>query len=407
MNFSKGSSSLFIVVGFVCALFYGCKQDNPPTITPPAIDVQPAEDLDLEAREDSLELIAAYARQALIIDSFAAVVETASARADKMADAADDPAIWLNSTAPEKSLVFGSNKTGGLAAYNLVGEEVAYYPIGNVNNVDIMYGVNYKGEKITLLGCSNRTEQSINLFQVNSETGELTNIANGILQMDPLKIDDVYGFCFGRVADDAYYAIVNGKNGRLQQFSLVETAKGLDLSLAREIVFPSQTEGMVADNALGWLYVGEEAVGIWKMPFQPTSNDTMAVAADKVATLLNGRVNHPASITADVEGISLYESPTGTEGYLLVSSQGNFSYAVFDRGEDNTYLGSFKITDGNICDGVEETDGLDVVSAAIPGFPKGMLVVQDGFNYDGDSIQPQNFKYLGMEDILAWLERLK
>ncbi|PPK87732.1 3-phytase [Neolewinella xylanilytica] len=361
----------------------------------------PAEAVDAsvtEAREDSLALVAAYAGRDLIEHSVTASVETASARADVMDDAADDPAIWVHPTDPGRSLVFGSNKTSGLAAYNLAGREVAYYAIGNVNNVDILTGVPLGQERITLLGASNRTNQAIDLYRVDEQTGALTPVADGILRMDSTKIDDVYGFCLGRSGGDVY-AIVNGKNGLLQQFRVVERGPKLGLELVREVQFPSQTEGMVADDELGWLYVGEEAAGIWKLPLQagylgagaqeradPNNDDPTR------ARLLAARVDDPTDLVADVEGLTLYEATDG-RGYLVASMQGNFSYALFDRDGDNDYLGSFKIVDGAV-DGVEETDGLEVMATPLPGFPGGLLVVQDGFNYAGDTLHPQNFKYV-------------
>ena len=345
-----------------------------------------------EAREDSLALAAAYAGQALIGRSVTATVETAAARATNLEDAADDPAIWIHPTDPARSLVFGSNKTSGLAAYDLSGREVAYYAIGNVNNVDILTDVPLGGKRITLLGASNRTNQAIDLYRVDEETGALTDVADGLLAMDSTLIDDIYGFCLGR-SGDTVYAIANGKNGRLQQFALEDRGGRFGLRRVREHGFPSQTEGMVADNELGWLYVGEEAAGIWKMP----------LAADAVPVgpvLLKDRVSHPQALVADVEGLTLYRRPDGG-GYLVASMQGNFSYALFDRAGDNAYLGSFTIRDGRV-DGVEETDGLEVVSTPLPGFSGGLLVVQDGFNYDGDSLRPQNFKYVDFGTVLNW-----
>ena len=85
-------------------------------------------------------------------------------------------------------------------------------------------------------------------------------------------------------------------------------------------------------------------------------------------------------------------------GYLIASSQGNFSYAIFERQGENKYLGSFRINDGAV-DAVEETDGLDITTVALPGFPKGMLVVQDGFNYDGKKKKSQNYKYISWDEV--------
>lgn len=326
-------------------------------------------------------------------------VETASARATSLEDAADDPAIWRHPSDPARSLIFGSNKTGALAVYDLRGSEVAYYPIGKVNNVDILVDVRLGKETISLLGCSNRTNQSINLFSIDAETGALTNVAADALLMDSTKIDDIYGFCLGSVGEEVY-AIINGKNGRLQQFKLVDKGGKFGLELVRDVAFDSQTEGMAADSELGWLYVGEEARGVWKLPLDP-NNDQAGTQVQRMVAEADLATN-PA-LMADVEGITIAREPEG-KGYLVVSVQGNFSYAVFDRTGDNAYLGSFKITDGPNCDGVEETDGLEVITGDFgPDFPNGLLVVQDGFNFDGDTLQPQNFKLVDWGMVLGEL----
>lgn len=346
--------------------------------------------LSTEAREDSLALEYAYAQQSKIEIGVPVFAETKAARAGAEEDAADDPAIWIHPTDPSRSLIYGSNKTGGLAVYNLKGEEVAYYPIGNANNVDVLYKYSFEEESITVLGCSNRSDQSIDLFRINPSDGTLENIAAHSLQVDSSLIDDIYGFCFATDANGQHYAIINGKNGLMQQFELMNNKAGVDMTLARAIQFPSQTEGMVADNELGHLYVGEEAGGIWKLKITPT---------DTTRHLLKGSSTENPAITYDVEGLTIYKV-NEQEGYLLASIQGSFSYAVFDRNNGNPYLGSFKLIGHEQLDGVEETDGLDVVSVDLGAdFPKGVLVVQDGFNYDGDSLRAQNFKLIDWREV--------
>jgi 3-phytase len=355
---------------------------------------------DLEAREDSLELVAAYNAQAKIPNAVTPDVETRAIKAENLDDAADDPAIWVNPENPSASLIYGSNKKGGLAVYNLSGEEVAYYPIGNINNVDILYDYPMGDSTITLLGCSNRSIQSIDLFRVNPGDGALQNLAADTLAVDSSKIDDIYGFAFGRHPEtNKSYAIINGKNGRMQQFEIVPAPKGkLDLKMVREVTFDSQTEGMVVDNEQGILYVGEEGRGIWKLLLAPEAG------AEK--TFVAGSDDANPHIRYDIEGLTLFKAEG--KNYLLASSQGNFSYAVFEGSGDNAYLTSFKITDTGAIDGVEETDGLDVVSDSLsPAFPKGLLVVQDGFNYEGESLRSQNFKLVSWGKVMDIISSLK
>lgn len=131
-----------------------------------------------------------------------------------------------------------------------------------------------------------------------------------------------------------------------------------------------QAEGMVADQELGLLYVGQEQVGIWKFDAEP---DGSAVGA-LVDSVENGR------LAADVEGLTLYYAGEG-KGYLLVSSQGDNTFAVYRREDANTYLGNFYIGAKGGIDGVEECDGAQVLNVRLGAdFPAGLLVVQDGAN---------------------------
>ena len=90
----------------------------------------------------------------------------------------------------------------------------------------------------------------------------------------------------------------------------------------------------------------------------------------------------------------------GAQAYLVVSSQGNDSYAVLDAAPPHRFRGAFRIginLEAGI-DGVSETDGLDVTAVTLaPGFAGGMLVVQDGRKRLPDG--PQNFKYIAWEDV--------
>lgn len=349
-----------------------------------------------EAHDDSLAMVAAYEAQAEIDMVVFPKRETQAIKATAEEDAADDPAIWVNANDPSASLIFGSNKRGGLAVYDLAGTEVRYYPIGNINNVDILYHFPFADSTITLIGCSNRSDQSIDLFQLNRQSGALTDISNGPLKVDEASIDDIYGFAFGQDQQaNKSYVIINGKNGRLQQFEILATAQGrLDLRLAREVQFDSQTEGMTTDDTRGVLYVGEENHGIWKLPLDPSSGDAKKFLEN------SGSAN--PNIAHDIEGITFIKN--GEKDLLLASSQGNFSYALFEGAGDNQYLGSFKIAGNPKFDGVEETDGLDVVTDSLNAeYPKGLLVVQDGFNYKGDSLIAQNFKLVSWKEVLQKL----
>jgi 3-phytase len=76
---------------------------------------------------------------------------------------------------------------------------------------------------------------------------------------------------------------------------------------------------------------------------------------------------------------------------------------VYDRKAPHTPMGSFSIGENDALgiDAVTHTDGLDVFSGALPGYPRGILTVQDDGN--PKSGQDQNFKVVSWADIEAAL----
>lgn len=348
---------------------------------------------EVEAWEDEQEFNEARSFQDKIQALVTATAETKPMPREAGDDAADDPAIWVHPSDPAKSLIFGTDKKGGLGAYDLKGNEIDYYEVGKVNNVDVRYSFEINGRTVDILGASNRSINGISIFLIDTATGSLEVVRGGELSIDSTKIDDAYGFCLYRqLASNRYFAIVNGKNGTIYQYEIIteDEPAGIRLELARTLSVPSQPEGMVADDEMNVLYVGEEGKGIWRFPAAPESPANGSIIP------MTGADN--PDIRFDMEGLALYVGSMG-KGYLVASSQGSFSYAVFAREGANKYYGSFKIMDGMI-DGVEETDGLDVINIPLgPDFPSGMLVVQDGFNYEGDSLYSQNFKMVRWEEI--------
>src|SRR3546814_9096252 len=53
------------------------------------------------------------------------------------ADAADDPAIWVDPANPGHALIVATDKKAGLHVYDLTGKDLAFIEGGLVNNVDI------------------------------------------------------------------------------------------------------------------------------------------------------------------------------------------------------------------------------------------------------------------------------
>jgi 3-phytase len=310
-------------------------------------------------------------------------------------DAADDPAIWVHPADPARSLILGTDKKGGLNVYSLDGRRVqAVSNDWRPNNVDVLYGFSLDGRTVDLAvaGSRNKKHPGVVFWTIEKTDGRLTPLGNGPA-FTVFDGGEPYGSCVYREPRTGNsFVFVTGKDGRVEQYRLGVDPSGRSIrgTLARTLRLGSQVEGCVVDQELGFLYVAEEDVGIWKF----------AAAADaRVGGRLIARVGEHG-LTADVEGLTIYYA-SGNQGYLIASSQGSNTFLLFDRAGDNAYVLTVDPRAGAL-DDVEESDGIDVTNRALPPrFPSGVFVVQDGKNAAGN----QDFKFFSWSDIAG--ERLR
>lgn len=294
-------------------------------------------------------------------------------------DSADDPAIWLDARDPARSTIIGTDKLGGIAVYDLSGAQLQYLPDGEFNNVDLRQDVPIGSDAVALVAAGDRASNRVKFYRVDPAARTLVAVPG---ELAPGL--EIYGLCMYRSpADRALYVLVNSKTGAVEQWRLSENSGRLGGSLARSFGVGSQTEGCVADDQSARLYIGEERVGVWRYGAEPGDGDTRA-QVDRT-----GALGHLAS---NVEGLAL------ADGYLLVSSQGNSTFAIYRRDGDNAYVGGFRLVAGNGADEVSDTDGIEALAANLgPRFPGGLFVAQDGANDGGN----QNFKLVSLQQILA------
>ncbi len=287
-------------------------------------------------------------------------------------DAADDAVVVTNG---QRLRILGTDKQAGLAVYDLRGVELAFLPVGALNNVD---AVRLAPDRF-LAAASNRSDRSIDLFHVDLARDSVTRA-----RQIPLSLRVPYGLCMGDL--DAVTVFVGDKSGRLEQWALAD-----DLSAERvgAFRFDSLTEGCVFDAADGMLYVGEERRGIWAL--------NVASGARQLIDSTRGDW-----LTADVEGLDIFDA--GQAGrFLLASSQGDSTFVVYALPE-GVPVARFRIRANRDLgvDGVTDTDGVAVSELAAPAFPRGILVVQDGNNRK--PVARQNFKVIDWRRVEALLE---
>lgn len=293
------------------------------------------------------------------------------------ADAADDPAIWRNPADPSASLIVATDKKAGLYVYGLDGKPRAFVAAGQLNNVDL---VERGGEIIVVASDRNDIANAkLQVYRLDGSTAQLQPLGSAVGGSG-----EAYGVCLWQDGG-ILYAFSVLKSGRVEQVRIDTSGNALPTStIVRSLSLGSQGEGCVVDPRTRQLYVGEEAVGIWRFA---------AGALDPVAGTLVARADG-TQLHADVEGLALV--PEGADGgYLVASSQGNYSYSVYAL-PTLASAGRFHIGAGAV-GSVEETDGIAIALGDFgSSYPAGLLVAQDGMN------EPlaQNFKLVSWGDVL-------
>jgi 3-phytase len=294
-------------------------------------------------------------------------------------DAADDPAIWRNAGDPAASLIVGTDKKGGLYVYDLTGAQKSFLAAPGMNNVDLVE----LGDGTIVVTASDRSDLvNAQIFIATLDPGSGSLTPAGKVPVGP---GEGYGICIvkpasGKVAGDAFIVFNAPKNGVIYRTLVTRSGAGFTGTTTMLAQVPTQPEGCIADPRTGTLYIGEEDAGIWAIDIANGAKRLFAPIDNKM-------------LVADVEGLAI--APEGTDGgYLIASSQGDNSYAVW-RLPDLSPMGRFRIAAGQF-GSTEETDGIEVDNRDFgPDFPGGIFIAQDGVNPP----HAQNFKLVPLGTI--------
>lgn len=298
---------------------------------------------------------------------------TASGETDPVgtgrADAADDPAIWVDPANPNRALIIATDKKAGIHVYDLAGKDIAFIKGGLVNNVDVV------GNIVAASDRNDGVNAHIALFRLDPDKPSLTPIGRAAA-----GTGEAYGFCLKKTAPgEPLTSALIIKDGTIRVGPLTVDGPAPTFTTDWEAKVPTQAEGCVFDGDT--LYVGEEDAGIWKLRRD---------YAGLVAKIDNQR------LVADVEGLATIDHKG--QRYLLASSQGDNAYAVFKL-PSMDYVGRFAVTAGAF-GATSETDGIEAVAGNFgPAYPDGIFLAQDGDN----APKAQNFKLVRWDQIAAAL----
>ncbi len=301
-------------------------------------------------------------------------------------DAADDPEIWVDPADSSRALIFGTDKQAGLYTYGLDGEVVQFIPDGRLNNVDLRGGFPTPSGERVLIAASDRGRGGAALYLMDPATLRVTPWS-----VAPLDLTEPYGLCMARLKG-AFVIVIHSTDGQVRQIEVAAGADGAPVVREqRRFGLATQTEGCVADDVTGRLYIGEEGRGVWRYPLDPASGSQGVLIAPL----------QPGVLVADVEGLALMRD--GAKTWLIASSQGDSAFALWRvDGDTPAYSGRFSVI-GGAADPVTGTDGVAALGGAVGRFGDGLVVMQD--DEDTAGVTPtlgsarQNFKLVDWREI--------
>jgi 3-phytase len=306
----------------------------------------------------------------------------------------EDLALWVHPTDPKKSVVIGADKgCNRLFVYDLAGKTLQSISLGPITgddlegvvNVDVRRGFKLGGHAVDVVVATDQANGELAVFTLNRRTRQLQNAAARKLKVAPLG----YGVCMYSSSETGkLYAFVTQEEekdlgipgGLVQQWELFDADGRIDARRVREMDSGGEAEGCVADDQLGQLYIGNHNAGVFRFGAEP---------ADSTAPVQIDTTGPGGHLVADVEGLALVRT-SAQEGYLIASSQGNNSFAVYDRA-DGRFVKNFNIRTGDD-KLITEIDGIDATTENLgTAFPRGVFVVQA----DG-----QTFKMIPLQEIV-------
>lgn len=328
----------------------------------------------------------------IFVDNSVAVIKPVYV-SDSVRYDSDDPAIWINHNDLSQSLVLGTDKggengDGALFVFNLQGKEIKNKRVANIkrpNNVDVAYGFRLENKTVDIAVCTERNTNSIRVFSL-PDLKSIDNKGISVFEDDSLRAPMGIAL-YTNPETKKIYAIVGRKTGPtngtyLWQYLLEDDGKGAAKgTLVRKFGHYSgknEIESIAVDNELGFVYCSDEGVGIRKYYAHPDSSTTELA--------LFGTTG----FTDNHEGISIYKFQNGT-GYILVSDQQANQFHIFPRegSAANKHVHpEIKV----IKTSTIESDGSDVTSQSLPGFPHGLFVAMS---------DDQTFQFYRWEELVG------
>lgn len=266
----------------------------------------------------------------------------------------DDLCIWQHPVDPALSTIITSDKSANrIFVYDLEGQLLNSNEVSKPGNVDIRSNFPLGEDRVDLVVVNQRNDgERLVAFRVDPQTRELVRVDRGDLMTGPN-----YGGClYHSKKSDRFYFFSTSEDAPTEQYELKDDGTGQVISTKVRSLPVGKSEGAVADDIAGIVYVAEEEKGIWKIGAEPDDPTT----GELIMSVGQG------GIQGDLEGVTLTATTNGDK-YLVFSDQGASTFHVLPL-DGSTLTKRFAI------DGVKETDGIDLVTTPLGDkYPHGVF----------------------------------
>ncbi len=352
-------------------------------------------------RNVGLPLVTAFLISATAVAQQAWTPTTATAT---VAHDPDDPAIWVHPVDPSRSLIVGTDKIeakGALYVFGLDGslrERIG--PLDRPNNVDVEYNVRLGDRRVDIVVLTERKQHRLRIFEIPLDGSPLRDLAPAglpVLEGQTGGASEPMGVAlYRRPSDESVFAVVSPSTGPgtgyLWQYRLVVDDRGqiaarfvrrfgtFSGAAARRVV--GEIEAVAVDDELGFVYYSDELYGIRKYHADP---DAAGADRELAAFGLHG-------FKGDREGLAIYATGPG-KGFIIATDQiDDGSRLRIFRREGSPTNPHDHAEVRSILTASDSTDGLEVTSRPLPGFPRGLLVMMNS--------KGKNFLLYSLENML-------
>jgi 3-phytase len=323
-----------------------------------------------------------------------------------VADDADDPAVWVNSADPSRSLILGTNKVaapgGGLYVFALDGSvKQVVAPLDRPNNVDVEYGFQSRSGPIDIAVVTERLQHRLRVFRVTESGVVPLDAGQGIAVMEgetgearmPMGVA-----LYKRPRDGAIFAIVAPKTGpttgylwqyRLDVDPVSDVVRGTFVRRFGQFSGTGEIEAVAVDDALEYVYYADEEYAVHKWHADPDHPD----AARELAAFAQD------GFKGQREGIGIFARADGS-GYIAISDQieGASELHIYPR---DGHAGRPHEHDPPIAvlsTPADSTDGVDIEPKGLSGeFARGLLVMMNS--------RDRNFQLYSWDDVAKGITR--